>query len=142
MVNAHNPDGNLLIIHALSPIGPTFSVENMGVLVRVLALPPDGTHAARNHFGEWGLDGRASLPAFGNQISLRRGGKTPDNLKRVFEPMFTTKASGMGMGLAICRSIVEGHHGRIWASAGAERGLKFEFAIPTTNDRNELRRAS
>jgi signal transduction histidine kinase len=52
------------------------------------------------------------------------------NLKRVFEPMFTTKAHGMGMGLSICKSIIENHKGRIWVTAGAPRGSIFHFELP------------
>jgi signal transduction histidine kinase len=46
--------------------------------------------------------------------------------------MFTTKARGMGMGLAICRSIIESHGGKIWVSAGASRGSIFQFELPTS----------
>ena len=53
------------------------------------------------------------------------------NLKRLFEPMFTTKARGMGMGLSICKSIIESHQGRIWVTAGASRGSIFQFELPT-----------
>jgi signal transduction histidine kinase len=52
------------------------------------------------------------------------------NLDRLFKPMFTTKARGMGMGLSICKSIIESHHGRIWATAGAPRGSIFQFELP------------
>jgi signal transduction histidine kinase len=55
----------------------------------------------------------------------------PANLDRIFKPLFTTKARGMGMGLSICRSIIESHNGRIWASAGASRGSVFQFELPT-----------
>jgi signal transduction histidine kinase len=53
------------------------------------------------------------------------------NLDNIFKPMFTTKATGMGMGLAICRSIIEGHGGRIWISRGSEKGSAFHFTLPT-----------
>jgi signal transduction histidine kinase len=58
-------------------------------------------------------------------------GIEPSNLDQIFKPLFTTKEHGMGMGLSICRSIVESHNGRIWASAGQERGPIFQLALPT-----------
>ena len=57
-------------------------------------------------------------------------GIDPGNLARVFQPLFTTKATGTGMGLAICHSIIESHDGRIWASAGASGGSIFQFELP------------
>jgi len=58
-------------------------------------------------------------------------GIDPSNLDQIFKPLFTTKEHGMGMGLSICRSIVESHNGRIWLSAGPERGSIFQLALPT-----------
>jgi C4-dicarboxylate-specific signal transduction histidine kinase len=58
-------------------------------------------------------------------------GLSPETLSRLFEPFYTTKPNGMGMGLTICRSIVEAHGGRLWASACQPRGALFQFAIPT-----------
>jgi signal transduction histidine kinase len=49
---------------------------------------------------------------------------------RIFDPLFTTKPTGMGMGLSICRSIVESHGGRLWASPGTTHGTDFQFTIP------------
>ena len=68
----------------------------------------------------------------GVHVSIADTGKGIDiaDLNRVFKPMFTTKARGMGMGLAICKSIIESHHGRIWVTAGAPRGSIFQFELP------------
>jgi C4-dicarboxylate-specific signal transduction histidine kinase len=57
-------------------------------------------------------------------------GLTPESLPRLFEPFYTTKADGMGMGLAICRSIIEAHGGRLWAAAREPHGALFQFTIP------------
>jgi len=50
--------------------------------------------------------------------------------ERIFDAFFTTKSTGMGMGLAICRSIIESHDGRLWASPGATRGSIFHVTLP------------
>jgi len=60
-------------------------------------------------------------------------GIDPSNLGRIFKPLFTTKAGGMGMGLSICRSIIEGHSGQIWVSAGSKSGSIFQFELPTSS---------
>jgi C4-dicarboxylate-specific signal transduction histidine kinase len=57
-------------------------------------------------------------------------GLSPEALSRLFEPFYTTKANGMGMGLVICRSIVENHGGRLWAAACQPHGALFQFIIP------------
>ena len=59
-------------------------------------------------------------------------GIKPSDVDRLFKPMFTTKARGMGMGLSICQSIIETHGGRIWVSPGANGGSIFQFELPTT----------
>src|ERR1700694_3451734 len=59
-----------------------------------------------------------------------RSGIREDNLPRLFEPFFTTRSSGMGMGLAISSSILEAHGGQIWASNKPEGGAPFSFSLP------------
>src|SRR5262245_17027904 len=65
-------------------------------------------------------------------------GIDPTNIDRVFKPFFTTKANGMGMGLVICRSIIEKHDGRIWASPGVNGGSIFQFELPTKSARDQV----
>jgi signal transduction histidine kinase len=62
-------------------------------------------------------------------------GIDPANRDRLFKPLVTTKANGMGMGLAICQSIIASHKGRIWASAAAGKGSVFQFELPTAGAR-------
>jgi signal transduction histidine kinase len=57
-------------------------------------------------------------------------GIDPALLERIFEAFYTTKSSGMGMGLSICRSIIGAHGGRLWADANEPRGAIFQFTLP------------
>ena len=59
-------------------------------------------------------------------------GLSPESLSRLFEPFYTTKPEGMGMGLSICRSIIEAHGGRLWAIPCEPQGALFQFTIPAT----------
>ena len=62
----------------------------------------------------------------------RIGDRSRPAVDRIFRAMFTTKSSGMGMGLSIRQSIVESHKGRIWAAPGDESGSVFHVELPTT----------
>src|SRR6266403_3511950 len=61
-------------------------------------------------------------------------GVDPVNLARVFEPFYTTKTSGIGMGLSICQTIINGHGGRLWMSANEPRGAVFQFTLPAVQE--------
>jgi PAS domain S-box-containing protein len=63
-------------------------------------------------------------------------GIDPASLERIFDPFYTTKSSGTGMGLAICRSIVDAHGGRLWAGANEPRGAIFQFTLPGAEARS------
>jgi signal transduction histidine kinase len=81
---------------------------------RVLRLQTDQTKAGRV---------RVSIEDTG-------AGIYPSNFDQIFKPLFTTKTTGMGMGLAICQSIIESHGGRIWASSASNRGSILQFELP------------
>ncbi|MGF6298201.1 MULTISPECIES: sensor histidine kinase [Paraburkholderia] len=57
-------------------------------------------------------------------------GFAADTAEHIFAPFYTTKSAGLGMGLSICRSIIEAHGGRLWASANVPRGAVFQFTVP------------
>ena len=60
-------------------------------------------------------------------------GLKPSDCERVFDAFYTTKPTGLGMGLSICRSIIRAHGGRLWVSANKPRGAIFQFTVPTAN---------
>jgi PAS domain S-box-containing protein len=97
-----------LILNAIEAMGGT-SEGPRELLIRTAKTDRDGVLVAV-------MDSGPGLPAAG--------------LERLFEPFFTTKSSGLGIGLSICRSIVEAHGGRLWASANAPRGAIFQFTVP------------
>jgi PAS domain S-box-containing protein len=61
-------------------------------------------------------------------------GLAPGTIDRLFEAFYTTKPGGLGLGLCICRSIIEAHGGRLWASANMARGTTFQFTVPGQPD--------
>ena len=103
------------------------------------ACPPEerrlGLRAARNG------DGRVSV-----EVCDAGTGIKADDLQSVFEPFWTTRKEGLGLGLAICRSIVEAHGGEIRAEPNAERGVTFRFELPAeagaTDEASEASEAS
>ena len=84
------------------------------------------------------LIGTEQIQGNGVLVTVRDSGPGigPENLERVFEAFYTTKTTGVGMGLSICRSIVDTHGGRLWADANEPRGAVFRFTLPGAE--NEL----
>jgi signal transduction histidine kinase len=60
-------------------------------------------------------------------------GVSPQDIDRIFNPLFTTKSDGMGMGLSICRAIIEAHDGRLWFAPNTPRGAVFHFTLHANN---------
>jgi signal transduction histidine kinase len=67
------------------------------------------------------------------QVTVQDSGTGYDTqaAERLFGPFYTTKQDGMGIGLSLCRSIIEGHKGRLWATSNEGQGATFSFSIPS-----------
>jgi signal transduction histidine kinase len=93
---------------------------------------------AMSGIGEGARELKISIDAVPSEGGVRVGvrdtgpGLSPESLSRLFEPFYTTKPEGMGMGLSICRSIIEAHGGRLWAIPCEPQGALFQFTIPAT----------
>jgi C4-dicarboxylate-specific signal transduction histidine kinase len=91
---------------------------------------------AMSGIGEGPRELQISIDAVPSEGGVRVGvrdtgpGLSPESLSRLFEPFYTTKPEGMGMGLSICRSIIEAHGGRLWAIPCEPQGVLFQFRIP------------
>src|SRR5260221_10196292 len=91
---------------------------------------------AMSGIGEGARELQISIDAVPFEGGVRVGvrdtgpGLSPESLSRLFEPFYTTKPEGMGMGLSICRSIIEAHGGRLWATRCEPHGALFQFTIP------------
>ncbi|WP_430649239.1 ATP-binding protein [Bradyrhizobium japonicum] len=73
---------------------------------------------------------RADAESIRVSITDSGPGLSAEGLARLFEPFYTTKSGGLGVGLSICRSIIGTHGGRLWAAANEPRGAVFQFTVP------------
>ena len=90
--------------------------------VEAMSAVVDGARALQIHSCRDGPDAI--------RVEVRDAGTGFKDAERAFEPFFTTKPNGMGMGLAICRSIIESHGGRLWTADNETRGATVAFTLP------------
>lgn len=116
----------------LAPI-PGDRVQLQQVLLNLILNAMDAMSQAGNGKGEGRIFVRATQEDHGGiEITVRDFGEGihPESLPRIFEPFFTTKPNGMGMGLAISKTIIEGHGGSLRARNNPDGGATFSFTLP------------
>jgi PAS domain S-box-containing protein len=109
---------------------PLIALDRVQIQQVLINLARNGLEAMDSVAGERVLRIRARRMQNAIQTEIRDLGPGVEFPDKIFEPFFTTKVHGMGMGLAICRSIVESHGGRLWAEKNEPRGAAFIFTLP------------
>jgi C4-dicarboxylate-specific signal transduction histidine kinase len=111
-------------------------VQLQQVLLNLIMNGIEAMTAIENRSHELSITSESLQNPAGVLVAVRDNGSgiSPQNLGRLFEMFFTTKIDGMGMGLAIGRSIVKAHGGRLWAEANSDHGATFRFSIPTAGE--------
>ena len=133
----HKHDVN--IVTDLSAEVPQVHADRVQLMQVVLNLIMNGVEAMSTAEDSRELTVTSRLsPQDGVHISVADTGSGVDAAKvdRVFDSFFTTKATGMGMGLSICRSIIGAHGGRIWLEPNAPHGAVFQFTLPVSREAN------
>jgi two-component system, LuxR family, sensor histidine kinase DctS len=100
------------------------------VLLNLVRNAIDAEHLVSHERKSIELEVRADIHSVLVSVADNGIGIPDDLAPRLFEPLFTTKTEGMGMGLNICRSVVEGHHGRLWFESRPEGGTVFFLRLP------------
>ena len=109
---------------------PLIAIDRVQIQQVLINLIRNGMEAMDSIAGERVLGIRMRHMGDFIQTDIRDRGPGIEFPEKIFEPFFTTKEDGMGMGLAICRSIVESHGGRLWAEKNEPNGAKFIFTLP------------
>jgi PAS domain S-box-containing protein len=113
------------------PVVEADRVQLQQVLLNLIVNALEATGAANEGLREL-LISTEKVEAGGVLVAVRDSGPglTAAMLERVFESFYTTKPTGLGLGLSICRSIIEAHGGRLWATTNQRRGTAFQFTLP------------
>jgi signal transduction histidine kinase len=110
---------------------PTITANRVQMQQVLMNLMLNGIEAMKDAGGELTIgskkteDSEVMLSVSDSGIGL-----PAENAERIFDAFFTTKAQGTGMGLSICRRIIESHNGRLWAGANSGNGATFQFTLP------------
>jgi two-component system, LuxR family, sensor kinase FixL len=126
---------NVTVSTQLAPALPQVTgdrVQLQQVMLNLVINGCDAVEASRTQDRQ--LTVRTALVDGHIEVAVADRGKGigPADLERVFQPFVTTKADGMGLGLAVCRTIVTAHAGRIWAARNADAGMTFHFTVPVS----------
>ncbi|WP_290648198.1 ATP-binding protein [Aquisalimonas sp.] len=120
----------------LAPALPTVYVANIQIQQVVLNLMRNSIEAMSDTMGGARELTIQTVAAEDNAVEVMVSdtgpGLSADALDRVFYPYFTTKSSGMGLGLSISKSIIEAHGGRLWATTNPDQGATFHFTLPAS----------
>jgi C4-dicarboxylate-specific signal transduction histidine kinase len=131
---ANEIDGNAILLETqLAPDVPTVradAVQIQQVIVNLVRNAIEASSATMDRNRSLWI--RSRHDGDNVVVDVQDEGSGLANLERLFEPFTTTKETGMGMGLAICRSIVEAHAGAIWVVRNEVRGVTFSFSLPAT----------
>ena len=110
---------------------PSVSADRVQLQQVLMNLMLNGMEATSERGGELTISTRGEGGEVMVSVSDAGVGIPADTMEQIFNAFFTTKAGGTGMGLAISRTIIESHGGRLWATANPERGATFHFTLPT-----------
>ena len=112
------------------PVVEADRVQLQQVLLNLIVNAIDAMRANKEPKGLLIRTGKAEPSGVLVAVQDSGPGLEPMMLERVFESFYTTKPTGLGLGLSICRSIIEAHGGRLWASMNQQRGATFQFMLP------------
>jgi len=122
---------------------PRLLADSVQIQQLIFNIVRNGVDAVQTNLAEpMALDISSRLAGDKVIVEVADNGVGLADLHKVFEPFFTTKSDGMGMGLSICRSIVDAHSGRLWAEAREPRGAMFAFELPLHDDFPQMDRHS
>jgi two-component system sensor kinase FixL len=116
------------------PPASAVRVQIQQVLVNLLLNAVDAMKGGPRSSRTIGLLARRREGMIEVAVRDRGHGIAADDVEQVFEPFYTTKREGLGMGLSICRSIIRAHAGRLWAQKNADGGATFYFTLPVHPD--------